>query len=90
MNNLFQVDGNSVTIFCCQHYSRMLTILNNIVEPESSVTTLFNTVNSLEQCGQQNIIQYCFHQLYDNCYNQCHNLIVLIEFQYQIILITLL
>ena len=30
-------------------------MLNNIVEPESGVTILFNTVNSLEQCGQQNI-----------------------------------
>ena len=41
--------------------------LNNIVEPESGVTILFNTVNSLEQCGQQNIVQYCFHQLATSC-----------------------
>ena len=28
---------------------------------------LFNTVNSLEQCGQQNIVQYCFHKLGTSC-----------------------
>ena len=38
-------------------------ILSNIVEPESGVTILFNTVNRLEQCWQQYIVQYCFHQL---------------------------
>ena len=45
------------TIFCCQHSSPP-TILNNIAEPESGVTILFNTVNSLRQCWQQNIVQY--------------------------------
>jgi hypothetical protein len=43
--------------------------LNNIVEPESGVTILFNTVDNCEQCGQQNIVQSCFHQ-------HCNNLIV--------------
>ena len=28
---------------------------------------MFNTVNSLEQCGQQNIVQYCFDQLGTGC-----------------------
>ena len=28
---------------------------------------LFNVVNSLEQCGQQNVVQYCFHQLRASC-----------------------
>ena len=55
------------TMFCCPHCSRLLTTLNNIVEPESGVTILFNNVNSLEQCGQQNIVQYCFHQLGTSC-----------------------
>jgi hypothetical protein len=41
--------------------------LNSIVEPESGVTTLFNIVDSYEQCGQQNIVQSCFHQY---CVNQ--------------------
>jgi hypothetical protein len=36
--------------------------LNNVVEPESGVTILFNIVDSYEQCGQQNIVQSCFHQ----------------------------
>jgi hypothetical protein len=30
--------------------------------PTSGVTTLFNIVDSYEQCGQQNIVQSCFHQ----------------------------
>ena len=32
---------------------------NNIAEPESGVTMLNNI---FEQCGQQNIVQYCFYQ----------------------------
>ena len=55
------------TIFCCPHCSGLLTTLNNIVKSESGVTILFNTVYSLEQCGQQNIVQYCFHQLGTSC-----------------------
>jgi hypothetical protein len=43
----------------CSHLS---TILNNVVESESGVTILFNIVDSYEQCGQQNIVQSCFHQ----------------------------
>ena len=48
------------------HYNRIVphclslsTTLNNIVEPESGVTMLFNVVNNLEQCGQHNIVQSC-------------------------------
>ena len=68
MNNLFQVNGNSIEqLFCCRHCSRLLTILNDIVKHESGVTILFNTVNSLDQCAQQNIVQYCFHQLGTSC-----------------------
>jgi hypothetical protein len=36
--------------------------MNNIVEPESGVTILFNIVDNCEQCGQQSIVQSCFHQ----------------------------
>ena len=50
------------TMFCCTHCSWLLTILNNIVKPESGVTILFNIVNSQEQCGQQIIVQVCSHQ----------------------------
>jgi hypothetical protein len=50
------------TMFCCPRCSHLSTILNNVVEPESSVTLLFNIVDSYEQCGQQNIVQSCFHQ----------------------------
>ena len=41
-------------------------------EPEltckiSGVTMLNNIVNNLEQCGQQNIVQCCFHQARTGC-----------------------
>jgi hypothetical protein len=49
-------------MFCCPRSSQLSTILNNIVEPESGVTTLFNIVDNCEQCGQQSIVQSCFHQ----------------------------
>ena len=44
----------------------MTTTLNNIVEPESCVTILFNIVDNREQCGQQNIVQSCFHHYCNN------------------------
>ena len=44
-------------------------VVNNIeqvVEPESSpqsgVTMLNNIVNNIEQCGQHNIVQFCFQK----------------------------
>ena len=47
----------------------LLIVVNNIeqvVEPESSpqsgVTMLNNIVDIIEQCGQHNIVQYCFQQ----------------------------
>ena len=49
-------------MFCCPHCSELLTILNNVVEPESGVTILKNIVDNCEQCGQQNIVQSCSHQ----------------------------
>ena len=49
------------------HCPRLLTVLSSIVTPDSGLTMLFNSVNSLEQCGQQNIVQYCFHQLGTSC-----------------------
>ena len=57
------------TMLCCPRCSHLSTILNNVVEPESGVTILFNIVDNYEQCGQQNIVQSCFHQY-------CNNLIV--------------
>ena len=41
----------------------LLTVLNSIVTPDSGSTMLFNIFNRLEQCWQQSIVQYCFHQL---------------------------
>jgi hypothetical protein len=57
------------TMFCRPHCSHLSIILNNIVEPQSGVTILFNIVDNCEQCGQQSIVQSCFHQY-------CNNLIV--------------
>ena len=64
-------DGSekALTIFCCPHCSRLLTVLNSIVTPDSG-STMFNVVNSLEQCRQQNIVQYCFHQLGTSCHER--------------------
>ena len=41
------------------HYSQLLTILNNIVTPDSGSTILFNIVDKCGQRGQQNIVQSC-------------------------------
>ena len=49
-------------MFCYPHCSKLSIILNNIVEPESSVTMLNNIVDNIEKCGQQNNDQSCFHQ----------------------------
>ena len=54
-------------MFCCPHCSRLLKILNNVVEPESDVTMLNNIVDNIEQCGQQNIVQSCSHQPSTGC-----------------------
>ena len=56
-------------MLCGPHCSHLSTISNNIVEPESGVTILFNIVDNCEQCGPHNIVQSCFHQY-------CNNLIV--------------
>ena len=39
------------------HCSHLLTILNNIFEPELGVTILFKIVDNFEQCGPHNIVQ---------------------------------
>jgi hypothetical protein len=49
-------------MLCGPHCSHLSTILNNIVEPESGATILFNIVDNCEQCGPHNIVQSCFHQ----------------------------
>ena len=47
---------------CCPHCLLLLTILNNVIEPESGETMLDNVVDNIEQCGQQNIVQSWFYQ----------------------------
>jgi hypothetical protein len=61
------------TMFCCPRCSHLSTILNNIVEPASGVTILFNIIDNCEQCGPQSIAQSCFHQY-------CNNLIVFLPY----------
>ena len=34
----------------------------SMISPQSGVTMLNNIVNNIEQCGQHNIVQGCFHQ----------------------------
>ena len=36
--------------------------MNDIVQPESGIAILSNIADNIEQCGQQNIVQSCFHQ----------------------------
>ena len=57
--HLFKVDKNKIQ--CCVAHV-VHSILNNIVDPESCVTMLNNIVDNIEQCGQHNIVQGCFHQ----------------------------
>ena len=52
----------------------LFNVVNNtkqVVEPElclqSGVTMLNNIVDKLEQCWQQNIVQYRFHQARTGC-----------------------
>ena len=44
---------------CYRHCSQLSTVMNNIVEPESGVTTLDNIVNNGEQCGSIWAAQHC-------------------------------
>jgi hypothetical protein len=48
-------------VFCCPRCSHLSTVLNNIVDPESGVTILFNIVDSYEQCGRvrNNVPKIC-------------------------------
>jgi hypothetical protein len=48
------------TMFCCPRCSHLSTTLNNNVEPESGVTTLFNIVDSYEQCGSKTLFNPVF------------------------------
>ena len=53
-------DEQDWTMFCCPHCSKLSTILNNIVEPESGVTMLNNIADNYEEHGQQNMVQSRF------------------------------
>jgi hypothetical protein len=55
-------------MLCGPHCSHLSTILNNIVDPESGVTILFNIVGNCEQRGPHNIVQSCFRQYCNNRY----------------------
>ena len=52
----------------------VFNVVNNIVQhccawisPQSGVTILNNIVDNIEQCGQHNIVQGCFHQPWTGC-----------------------
>ena len=48
-------------MFGCPHCSKLSTILDDMVEPESVVTMLNDIVDNYEQC-EQNFVQSCFYQ----------------------------
>ena len=59
--------------------NNLFQVDENIVKPESGVTILFNTVNSLGQCGQQKLLyqlngSYCM-ALLPVCNNQTKNIL---------------
>ena len=52
----------------------LFNVVNNIVQhcwawisPQSGATILNNIVDNIEQCGQHNIVQGCFHQPWTGC-----------------------
>ena len=49
-------------MFYCPHCSKLSTILNDVVEPESLVKMLNDIVDNYKQCWQQNVVQSCFYQ----------------------------
>ena len=63
INNLFWAYKNSILqCFFAFIFSMLSTILFSIVTPDHH-----NIANSIEQSGQQNIVQACFHQLRTGC-----------------------
>ena len=53
---------------------RLFNVVNNIVQhcytwlrANSGLTMLINIVNNIEQCGEHNIVQGCFHQPWTSC-----------------------
>ena len=63
MNNLFQVDENSIE----QCFAVSIVSGCIIVTIDSGSTMLFNIVNILEQCWQRNNVQCCFYQPAKSC-----------------------
>ena len=60
-NRSFKQRQNWTMLYCWW----LSTILSNIVEPESGVTMLNNTVYNYEQCGQNSIVFISFDLLND-------------------------
>ena len=75
MHNLFRVDENSLEQCCAAHIVQCChSLVNNIVQycytwlqANSGSTMLNNIVDNIEQCGQHNIVQGCFHQPWTSC-----------------------
>ena len=70
-HNLFWPDENSIEqcfaahiVQGCQQY---WTSWWALISLQSGVTMLNNIVDNLEQCGQHNIVQSCFHQARTGC-----------------------
>ena len=65
-HNLFWPDENRIEQCCAVHIvqgcQQHWTSWWAWISLQSGVTMLNNIVDNLEQCGQQNIVQCCFHQ----------------------------
>ena len=70
-HNLFWPDENSIEQCCAAHIvqgcQQHWTSWWAWISLQSGVTMLNNIVDNLEQCGQQNIVQCCFHQARTGC-----------------------
>ena len=70
-HNLFWPDENRIEQCCAAHIvqgcQQHWTSWWAWISLQSGVTMLNNIVDNLEQCGQQNIVQCCFHQARTGC-----------------------
>ena len=66
-HNLFWPDENSIEQCCAAHivqgFQQYWTSWWAWISLQSGVTMLNNIVDIIEQCGQQNTVQCCFHQV---------------------------
>ena len=72
MNNLFWPDENNneqcFPAHIVQGFQQCFSTLLHLIDGYNSASTMLsNIVDNIEQCGQQNIVQACFHQARTGC-----------------------